>query len=132
MAASVSKAGTLRLKAKYPNAKRTASGFYYIITTPGTGATPKPGQTVTANYTGTLWDGKKFDSSLDRGTPFEFPIGQHRVIDGWDEGFGLFSAGAKGKLIIPYYLAYGDQGAGNGVIPAKADLIFDVQMIGAK
>jgi peptidyl-prolyl cis-trans isomerase A (cyclophilin A) len=121
-----------KAKAKYPGAKRTASGLYYIVSTPGTGAMAKPGQTVVAHYTGTLWDGKKFDSSKDRGQPFEFAIGQHQVIDGWDEGFGLFKVGAKGKLIIPYYLAYGEQGAGGGAIPSKADLIFDVEMLGVK
>ena len=130
MAASY-KGWDAKVKAKYPTAKRTASGLYYLVTTAGTGPAAKPGQTVVAHYTGTLWDGQKFDSSVDRGQPFEFAIGQHRVIDGWDEGFGLLKVGTKGKLIIPYYLAYGDQGAG-GAIPPKADLVFDVQMLGVK
>jgi len=121
-----------KVKAKYPTAKRTASGLYYVIDVQGTGALAQPGQTVVAHYTGTLFDdGKKFDSSVDRGTPFEFPIGQHRVIAGWDEGFALLKVGSKGKLIIPYTLAYGDRSPGPG-IPAKSDLVFEVEMLGVK
>ena len=120
-----------KVKAKFPNAKKTPSGLYYLIDKQGTGPIAKVGQTVTAHYTGTLWDGTKFDSSLDRGHPFSFPLGKHQVIAGWDEGFGLFRVGTKGKLIIPSYLAYGDRGAG-GAIPPKADLIFDVEMLGVK
>jgi cyclophilin family peptidyl-prolyl cis-trans isomerase len=121
-----------KVKAKYPTAKRTASGLYYVIDVEGTGAIAQPGQTVVAHYTGTLFDdGKKFDSSVDRGTPFEFPLGQHRVIAGWDEGFGLFKVGSKGKLIIPANLAYGSRGAG-GVIPPNADLVFEIEMLGVK
>jgi peptidylprolyl isomerase len=120
-----------KVKAKFPTAKRTASGLYYVVTKAGTGASAKAGQTVVAHYTGTLWNGQKFDSSVDRGQPFEFPIGQHRVIEGWDEGFGLFKVGSTGKLIIPYYLAYGEQSPGAG-IPPKSDLIFDIQMLGVK
>lgn len=120
-----------KVKAKFPNAKKTASGLYYVIDQQGNGPLAKTGQTVVAHYTGTLWDGTKFDSSKDRGKPFEFAIGQHQVIAGWDEGFALMKVGSKGKLIIPSYLAYGDKGAG-GVIPAKADLIFDVEMLGVK
>ena len=103
-----------------------------MIDQEGTGATAQPGQTVVAHYTGTLFDdGKKFDSSVDRGQPFEFPIGQHRVIAGWDEGFALLKVGSKGKLIIPSKLAYGPNGAG-GVIPPNADLVFEVEMLGVK
>jgi peptidyl-prolyl cis-trans isomerase A (cyclophilin A) len=122
----------VRVKAKYPTAQKTASGLYYVIDKQGDGALAQPGQTVVAHYTGTLFeDGKKFDSSVDRGTPFEFPIGQHRVIAGWDEGFALLKVGSKGKLIIPSKLAYGAGGAG-GVIPPNADLVFEVEMIGVK
>lgn len=120
-----------KVKAKFPTAVKTASGLYYVVDKQGNGPLAKKGQTVTAHYTGTLWDGKKFDSSVDRGQPFSFPLGQHQVIDGWDEGFGLLRIGSKGKLIIPSYLAYGERGAG-GVIPPNADLIFEVEMIGAK
>ena len=121
-----------RVKAKYPTAKKTASGLYYVIDVEGTGAVPQPGQTVVAHYTGTLFDdGTKFDSSVDRGQPFEFALGQHRVIAGWDEGFGLLKVGSKGKLIIPAKLGYGSRGAG-GVIKANADLVFEVELLGVK
>ena len=120
-----------KVKAKFPTAKKTASGLYYVVDKEGTGAIAKVGQTVVAHYTGTFWDGQKFDSSKDRNQPFEFPLGQHRVIAGWDEGFGLFKVGTTGKLIIPYYLAYGERGNPGG-IPPKADLIFEVEMLGVK
>jgi len=121
-----------KVKARFPNAIKTASGLYYVIDKQGSGALAKVGQTVTVNYTGTLWNGTKFDSSLDHGQPFSFPLGQHRVIPGWDEGFGLLRVGTKAKLIIPYKLAYGDQGTPGGPIGPKADLIFDVEMLGVK
>jgi peptidyl-prolyl cis-trans isomerase A (cyclophilin A) len=120
-----------KVKARFPNAIKTASGLYYVIDKPGTGPMAKVGQTVTVHYTGTLWNGTKFDSSVDRGEPFSFPLGQHRVIPGWDEGFGLLRVGTKGKLIIPYNLAYGDRSPGAG-IPPKSDLIFEVEMLGVK
>jgi peptidylprolyl isomerase len=110
----------------------TASGLRVIDTAPGTGPQPKSGQTVSVNYTGWLYvDGKKgskFDSSYDRGKPIEFPIGQGRVIPGWDEGVGTMHVGGKRTLIIPPNLAYGDRGAG-GVIPPGATLIFDVELV---
>lgn len=120
-----------KVKAKYPNAIKTASGLYYVVDVEGKGAKAANGQTVVAHYTGTFWDGQKFDSSLDRGQPFEFALGQGMVIKGWDEGFGLFKIGSKGKLLIPYYLAYGERGY-PGAIPPKADLVFDVEMLGVK
>jgi peptidyl-prolyl cis-trans isomerase A (cyclophilin A) len=120
-----------KVKDKYPSAIKTATGLYYVVDKEGTGAKATKGQTVVAHYTGTLWDGQKFDSSLDRGQPFEFQLGLGRVIAGWDEGFGLFQVGAKGKLIIPYNLAYGEQGY-PGAIPPKADLVFEVEMLGVK
>jgi peptidylprolyl isomerase len=123
-------AWSAKVKAQYPTAIGTPSGLYYVIDSEGTGELAKPGQTVVAHYTGTFWDGKKFDSSVDRGTPFEFPLGARRVIAGWDEGFGLLKIGTKGKLIIPYFLAYGENA--RGPIPPKSDLIFEVQMLGAK
>ena len=110
----------------------TASGLRIIDTAPGTGPEPKAGQTVSVNYTGWLYvDGKKgskFDSSYDRGQPIEFPIGQGRVIPGWDEGVGTMHVGGKRTLIIPPNLAYGNRGAG-GVIPPGATLIFDVELV---
>jgi len=114
---------------------KTASGLEYEDIKEGTGASPKPGQTCVMNYTGWLWEngakGKKFDSSLDRGTPFEFPIGQGRVIKGWDEGVATMKVGGKRVLVIPPQLGYGARGAG-GVIPPNATLMFEVELLGVK
>lgn len=123
-----------KVKSKYPDAQTTTSGsgLYYLQEVEGTGALAQPGQTVVVHYTGTLFDdGTKFDSSVDRGQPFEFPLGQHRVIAGWDEGFALLKVGSKGKLIIPSKLAYGTRGAG-GAIKPNADLVFDVELLSVK
>jgi peptidylprolyl isomerase len=113
----------------------TASGLKIIDTQVGTGATPKTGQTCVMHYTGWLYeDGKKttkFDSSVDRGEPFEFPIGTGRVIAGWDEGVATMKVGGKRTLIIPPDLGYGASGAG-GVIPPNATLIFDVELLDVK
>lgn len=109
----------------------TASGLQYIDLVEGTGDSPKPGSRVTVHYTGTLEDGRKFDSSVDRNEPFEFQIGVGRVIRGWDEGVMTMKVGGKRKLIIPSSLGYGARGAG-GVIPPNATLIFDVELLGVK
>ena len=109
----------------------TPSGLKYVDLVEGAGASPTPGQTVTVHYTGTLEDGKKFDSSVDRGQPFVFQIGMGRVIKGWDEGVMTMKIGGKRKLIIPPHLGYGARGAG-GVIPPNATLIFEVELLGAK
>jgi FKBP-type peptidyl-prolyl cis-trans isomerase len=109
----------------------TASGLKYYVLKKGTGAVAKSGDNVRVHYTGWLTDGKKFDSSLDRGEPIEFPLGQGRVIKGWDEGVAGMKVGEKRQLQIPAALGYGDRGAG-GVIPPNADLIFDVELVGVK
>ncbi len=113
----------------------TASGLQIIDTVVGTGASPKTGQTCVMHYTGWLYvngaKGKKFDSSVDRGQPFEFPIGTRRVIGGWDEGVATMKVGGKRTLIIPPALGYGANGAG-GVIPPNATLMFDVELLGVK
>jgi len=116
-------------------AMTTASGLQIIDSKVGTGATPKPGQICVMHYTGWLYEdgkkGKKFDSSVDRNEPFEFPIGQRKVIAGWDEGVATMQVGGKRTLIIPPTLGYGARGAG-GVIPPNATLIFDVELLGVK
>jgi peptidylprolyl isomerase len=113
----------------------TASGLQMTDTQVGAGASPRQGQTAVVHYTGWLYTngakGRKFDSSVDRGQPFEFPVGAGRVIKGWDEGVATMKVGGKRTLIIPPQLGYGDRGAG-GVIPANATLIFDVELLGVK
>ncbi len=113
----------------------TPSGLQITDTKMGTGAQPRPGQTCVMHYTGWLYrDGakaEKFDSSLDRGEPFEFCIGQGQVIRGWDEGVATMKVGGQRTLIIPPQLGYGARGAG-GVIPPNATLIFDVQLLDVK
>jgi peptidylprolyl isomerase len=113
----------------------TASGLQITDTKVGTGAQPKTGQICVMHYTGWLYDngakGAKFDSSLDRGEPFEFQIGMGQVIKGWDEGVASMKVGGKRTLIIPPQLGYGARGAG-GVIPPNATLIFDVELLGVK
>merc|ERR1711903_433449 len=98
--------------------------------TPGDGSTfPKKGDKLTMHYTGTLTDGSKFDSSRDKGRPFQFQIGVGQVIRGWDEGVIQMSVGQRAKLMISSDFGYGARGAG-GVIPPNADLIFDVELLG--
>jgi len=107
----------------------TPSGLSYLDMTVGMGPQPQAGQRVTVHYTGWLENGTKFDSSIERGQPFTFVIGQGQVIKGWDEGVMAMKVGGKRKLIIPPHLGYGAQGAG-GVIPPNATLIFEVDLLG--
>ena len=111
----------------------TPSGLKFEDTQVGTGASPTTGQTCVMHYTGWLWvnnaKGAKFDSSLDRGRPFEFPIGKGRVIKGWDEGVATMKVGGKRTLVIPAHLGYGATGAAGGKIPPGATLVFEVELL---
>jgi FKBP-type peptidyl-prolyl cis-trans isomerase len=109
----------------------TPSGLQYEDLVVGSGATPRSGQTAVVHYTGWLDDGKKFDSSLDRGRPFEFQVGVGQVIKGWDEGVATMQVGGKRRLLIPAELGYGARGAG-GVIPPNARLTFEVELLDVK
>jgi peptidylprolyl isomerase len=112
---------------------QTPSGLQYEDTVVGTGATPAKGQTCVMHYTGWLWvngaKGAKFDSSVDRGEPFEFTLGVGDVIKGWDEGVATMRIGGKRTLLIPSALGYGARGAA-GVIPGGATLLFEVELLG--
>jgi len=110
--------------------KPTASGLYYVEKVAGKGPKAKAGQKVKVNYTGKLFNGKVFDSSLDDkpARPYEFTLGKGEVIPGWDEGIALMSAGGKATLIVPSSLAYGDRGAGNDIAPFTP-LVFDVELV---
>lgn len=107
----------------------TSSGLQYVELVMGAGETAVVGKSVTVHYSGWLENGNKFDSSVDRGQPFSFPLGAGRVIKGWDEGVQGMKVGGKRRLTIPANLGYGARGAG-GVIPPNATLIFDVELLG--
>ena len=98
----------------------------------GTGVSPKKGQTCVMHYTGWLTNGKKFDSSVDRGKPFEFTLGVGQVIKGWDKGVATMKVGGKVKLTIPPELGYGSRAVGGGLIPANSTLVFEVELLGVK
>jgi FKBP-type peptidyl-prolyl cis-trans isomerase FkpA len=106
----------------------TDSGLHIEDVAEGTGDVATKGQTVSVHYTGWLENGTKFDSSKDRDEPFEFKLGAGQVIRGWDEGVAGMKPGGKRKLTLPPQLAYGDRGAG-GVIPPKATLVFEVELL---
>lgn len=116
------------IKAKYPNAKQTASGLIYIIEKQGTGLKARTGDQVSTHYNGTLLSGKKFDSSYDRNQPLNFKHNVGQMIKGYDEGVSLLNEGGKGKFIIPYFNAYGKAGRGP-VIGPYSDLMFDIELI---
>lgn len=109
----------------------TETGLTYIVTKRGEGAALKAGDKVIVHYTGLLTNGQKFDSSLDRGQPFSFPLGAGKVIKGWDEGLQKLRVGDHATLIIPPAIAYGSRGAG-GVIPPDATLIFIIEVVGVE
>lgn len=110
----------------------TVSGLTYIVTKRGTGAEVKAGDEVSVHYTGLLTGGKLFDSSVDRGDPISFTVGAGRVIKGWDEALQQLRVGDHATLIIPPYLAYGEGGAGGGLIPPNATLIFIIEVVAVK
>ena len=115
------------LRENYPDAIPSQTGLFYHRIQIGEGDQPQAGQTVVVHYTGYLLDGTKFDSSRDRGAPFEFPLRQGRVIPGWDEGIGYMRKGETGVLIIPSELGYGERGSGK--IPPFSSLVFEVELI---
>ena len=109
----------------------TPSGLKYVDLVEGTGPSPRQGQTAVVHYTGTLTNGTKFDSSVDRGQPLSFPLGAGRVIKGWDEGVATMKVGGKRRLIIPPELGYGPMGSPPN-IPGNATLLFDVELLEVK
>ena len=119
------------MKLDSANLVTTPSGLKYEDTVVGEGVSPSTRQKVTVHYTGWLTDGTKFDSSVDRGRPFDFQIGVGQVIKGWDEGVSTMKIGGKRRLIIPAELGYGSRGAG-GLIPPNATLVFDVELLDVK
>lgn len=123
-----SQVNTMTTNESEPQLTTTASGLQYKEIVVGTGAVPQQGQNVVVHYTGTLTNGTKFDSSVDRNQPFSFRIGTGQVIKGWDEGLSTMRVGGKRQLIIPPDLGYGTRGAG-GVIPPNATLMFDVELL---
>ena len=125
-------ADTAKPTAVTGNPTKTASGLEYWDIKAGTGAVATKGQQVRVHYTGWLTDGKKFDSSVDRGQPFVFPLGGGRVIKGWDEGVAGMKVGGKRQLRISPDLGYGARGTPGGPIPPNATLIFDVELLGTQ
>lgn len=119
------------MKDKNLEGKPTATGLYYIETFKGDGPKAEMGKKVRVHYTGTLLNGSKFDSSVDRGQPFEFTLGMGQVIKGWDEGIAKMNVGSKGLLIVPFELGYGNRAMGDQ-IPAYSTLVFEVELIGVE
>jgi len=115
----------------WPQAKRTSTGLRYVVLSEGQGELAKPGELVRVLYTGWLLNGTKFDQSIDPANPFEFRLGRNNVIDGWDQGLQLMRPGEKRLLIVPYELGYGSRGH-LPLIPGKATLVFEVQLLEVK
>jgi FKBP-type peptidyl-prolyl cis-trans isomerase len=115
------------IRDKYPTAHVASSGLRYVVRAPGAGELPSAGAEITAHYHGTFLDGRKFDSSYDRREPFRFQLGAGRVIKGWDEAFATMHRGEKRTLIVPWWLAYGENGRGS--IPPRATLVFEVELL---
>lgn len=115
------------IEERWPDAIVAPSGLRYVVLAPGSGDPPARGTEVAAHYDGTLLNGKKFDSSRDRGEPFRFRVGTGEVIKGWDEALTNMKPGEKRLLIIPWWLAYGQQGKGS--IPPRATLVFEVELV---
>lgn len=112
----------------WPTARTTSSGLRYIVLSPGAGPVAQRGQRVTTHYTGMFLDGKQFDSSRTRNDPFVLTLGVDRVIEGWNEALASMKKGERRLVIIPWWLAYGEKGKG-GVIPPKATLVFDLEVL---
>ncbi len=123
----LSEADAATVREKYGTAHPNPSGLRYLVRTPGKGNPPSLGSEVVVHYDGYLMDGTKFDSSRDRGTAFTFRVGTGQVIKGWDEALATMKQGEKRTLIIPWWLAYGEQG--KGAIPSRATLIFEVELL---
>jgi FKBP-type peptidyl-prolyl cis-trans isomerase len=123
----LSEADAALLRAQYDNAHVNPSGLRYIERHPGTGPTPATGSEVVVHYDGYLLDGTKFDSSRDRGEPYVFRVGTGRVIKGWDEALAAMKRGEQRTLIVPWWLAYGEEG--RGAIPPRATLRFEVELL---
>jgi len=128
--AQTSEKGVKLFDATGKDTVKLPSGLKYIVISKGGGIKVESGMKVTAHYTGYFEDGKIFDSSVERGEPISVPIGKGNVIKGWDEGITKLNVGDKARLLIPYYLAYGENG--RPPIPAKANLIFDVEILKAE
>ena len=123
---------TLQLiKKRWPKVQSNKEGLHWVVSKAGQGTTPAPGARISVHYTGTLLENdRKFDSSYDRGEPIQFEVGRGRVIPGWDMALSSMKQGEKRTLIIPPSLAYGEEGAGGGVIPPHAWLVFEVELLG--
>lgn len=115
---------------RYANAHRTPSGLLYVLRGPGSGPTPTAGSLLTVEYDGRLLDGTPFSSSRDTGKPFQFRLGANEVIPAWEEAFAMMRKGERRTLIVPYWLAYGENGRGK--IPGRATLVFDVELVDFK